>query len=972
MNASEYRDEAIRRLDVLAFMAAQGVELLATVGKDERRFRCPFHVDNEASANINTESGLWRCHACSVGGSPIDFLLLKGASYREALEEVGRVAGLEPPGRRRAEPAGPLSPSPTSSRLSDETVAAWHEAALRNVELMRWLHEHRGYSDATITRFQIGWDGQRVTIPIRNEDGKLVNVRRYLRDSAGTKQKMLQLVSGGGPDVTTRLFPGDALEGEVLLVEGEWDAMLCWQQGLTTARTVTAGAGIWNPSLTPLVAGRTVTIAYDHDDAGRKGALRVARILSQTEPPTQVFILAIPNLPEKGDVTDFFVEQQRTADELRALIRDAVPFLSTHHDSEEEEPVLTQLHAASDARLRGTRLELPVLLSGKGMTPFTVPRKFTVECDMGNKRLCTICPMQEHHGVREVVLDPREATVLSLINVSAEAQQKALRALAEAVPQCNRPNVHTSTSVNVEELRLIPEIDELGATGDTEYVSRTGYFLGHGLLANRSYRMRGYTHPHPKTQATVHLLSEAIPSQDNISAFAVNDELIKSLQIFRADGDVAGRFGDIYEDFRRTVHRIHDRLDMQIAYDLVWHSPIAFVFNGAFVRRGWVEAMVMGDSGQGKTEMAMSLLHHYRLGQRVQGEQTSGAGLIGGLEKMGDTWMLSWGRIPLNDKRLLVIDETQGLPSTQIEAMSDVRATGVAEITKIRTERTNARCRLVWLANPTDGRTLAEHEQGVVAIRELFQKPEDVRRLDFAITVASGDVDYRRSINVRALAGGEPRYSSDLSRDLVLWAWSRRPEQVTFSQAATDAILAAATAMAERFHAAIPLVEPSDQRLKLARLAAAAAARTFSTPDGEVLVVEAEHVAFVVDFLERVYAAPSMAYDEFSDSARGAESVDPESIEAIKELVGEWPNREEAIAYLRRVRGFKKSDMIDVLGWDDIFAKLQIKLLARHRLIAQTRYGYVKTAAGISILRDLARPDGGPDPDVEPGPGDAF
>jgi hypothetical protein len=57
MNASEYRDEAIRRLDVLAFMAAQGVELLATVGKDERRFRCPFHVDNEASANINTESG---------------------------------------------------------------------------------------------------------------------------------------------------------------------------------------------------------------------------------------------------------------------------------------------------------------------------------------------------------------------------------------------------------------------------------------------------------------------------------------------------------------------------------------------------------------------------------------------------------------------------------------------------------------------------------------------------------------------------------------------------------------------------------------------------------------------------------------------------------------------------------------------------------------------------------------------------
>jgi hypothetical protein len=91
---------------------------------------------------------------------------------------------------------------------------------------------------------------------------------------------------------------------------------------------------------------------------------------------------------------------------------------------------------------------------------------------------------------------------------------------------------------------------------------------------------------------------------------------------------------------------------MQVAYDLVWHSVISFYFNGAFVRRGWAEAMVMGDSGQGKTEMFLGMLGHYRLGERVQGEQTSSAGLIGGLEKMGDTWLLSWGRIPLNDKRL--------------------------------------------------------------------------------------------------------------------------------------------------------------------------------------------------------------------------------------------------------------------------------------------------------------------------------
>ena len=948
----EFRDLVLTRLDISGFMASQGVDLGPKVGADEYRFLCPFHDDHEPSANVNVRTGLWKCQVCGAGGSPIDFLMLRSpgpTAYKDALEALGKQTGLEVPTRNtHPENVVPITRA-TKGRLTEKNVELWHDAAKRAEWLMRWFDEKRGYTVETIDRWQLGWDGQRVTLPIHDADGKLVNIRRR-RDPRDPNQAASGKVIGIAAGMNeARLFPIDALDAdELVLVEGEWDAMLMHQLGFPSALSVTAGAGTWKNEWTPLFDGKTVTIIYDNDDAGRRGEQNVARHLAKT---ATVRILHIPNLPDKGDVTHFIVEQGRSVDELRDLLADASPYLAAPEIVDEGEAITVTLDQASDAKRRGQRLALPVLLSGKATTPYTVPFKYVASCDMGNKKYCSVCPLAETAGVKEVTLSASEGAVLQLVNVTTSSQQTALKALSGAVPQCNRPQIEIRESINVEELRLIPELDN-AIDGDSEYVARTGYFLGHGLRPNRGYTMVGYAHPHPKTQATVHLLAEAIPSQDNISAFVMTPELRESLKVFQ--GDPAERMADIYDDFRLTVHRIQDRLDMQIAYDLVWHSVVSFYFNGAFVRRGWVEVMVMGDSGQGKTEMALALLGHYRLGARVQGEMTSQAGLIGGLEKMGDSWMLSWGQVPLNDKRLLIVDETQGLAATQIEAMSDVRATGIAEVTKIRTERTNARCRLAWLANPVSGLTLAQHNQGVLAIKDLFKKPEDIRRLDFAITVASGDVRLER-VNVRHdEAMAEPRYTSDLSRDLVLWAWSRRPDQVSFTSEATTRILDEATRMGGIFHPSIPLVEPSDQRLKLARLATAIAARTFSTPDGERLVVERAHVDFVVEYLERAYNSSSMSYGEYSEQQHKGERLSGDETLDVSSQIDRWPNRSAAIDFFRSSRIFKKSDLADVVGWDPDEAKAELRFLSSHRLVRPTREGFVKTPAFIVLLRKYA------------------
>lgn len=945
-----HRDDLLAKVDVLAFFAKEGVEL-RRLNDLEYQFKCPFHDDQTASANVNVNTGLWFCHAENEGGSLIDFLMKRhGGRYADAIARLEELAGgartpvtSAPAPTPAASPRSAASAKPT--RLTQANVEAWAGALPKNLELVDWLHDHRGFTDETIERWKLGWDGQRVTIPVWDSDGKLRNVRRYKRDAADG-DKMLPLATGS--EAATRLHPPIVGKfDELILVEGEWDMMLMQQNGFDNTLTVTSGAGIFKQDWVPDFAGKKVTIWFDNDDAGRKGATRVANMLA---PVASVAIANVPGLPPKGDATDFFAGQGRDVDELRGYLLEAVPVVNAVLPKEEGTPMMVSLATASEAKHRGQRLRIPVLLSGKAMTPYTVPRSFNVHCDMSNKRYCPICPLAALVGDINVELSARDPKVLNLIAVSDAQQYTAMKALGTAVTQCNRPVITIKEATNIEELRVIPELDATNDAGESEYVSRTAYFIGHGLRANRSYEMVGYTHPLPKTQATVHLISEAIPAQDNISAFAMTKPLTEQLRIF--GGPVDTQFRAIYEDFRANVHRIQGRLDMQIALDLVWHSAISFYFNGAFVRRGWTEAMVLGDSGQGKTEMALSLLGHYKLGERVQGEQASGAGLIGGLEKMNETWILGWGRIPLNDKRLLVIDETQGLQSGQIESMSDVRATGVAEITKIRTERTNARCRIIWLANPSTGRPLGQYNQGVLAIRDVFHKPEDIRRLDLVLAVATGDVSLA-DINARHGAPVEPRFTSELSRALILWAWSRRPDQIEFTPEATQAILDAATRMGGRYHASIPIVEPADQRLKLARLSVAAAARVFSADQtGEKIVVQPEHVTFVADFLERIYSQPSMAYDEYSGQMKSGESMSDDTRAAILTAMLGWDNGNDAVEFLRQAKIFRKTELEEVLGWTSEASKEAIKLLTGKRLIRSTRDGYIKTPAFIGLLRD--------------------
>jgi hypothetical protein len=83
------------------------------------------------------------------------------------------------------------------------------------------------------------------------------------------------------------------------------------------------GAGAWRPEYNSNLQGRAVVILPDHDDPGRSHAQKVARSLSGIA--ASVKIVELPNLPEKGDISDW-LDAGGTVEQLQALVEVASEF----------------------------------------------------------------------------------------------------------------------------------------------------------------------------------------------------------------------------------------------------------------------------------------------------------------------------------------------------------------------------------------------------------------------------------------------------------------------------------------------------------------------------------------------------------------------------------------------------------------------------------------------------------------------
>jgi hypothetical protein len=945
-------DQIDSKIDYLRFYE-DFVEKIKPLGDGQFSGVCPLHEDNDPSFGFSSQTGQYQCYAGCGSGNVYTFLEKKLGleTKRDRIQWLCKHLDIK------------LSADDYSldGTVDDTIWKAWHKGLLDNKVIITALEEKRGITLATIKKHKLGYFRNRITIPIFDSEGKCRNIRQYAFMMKNPKFKLINYTDDSEYNYgRMRLFPFANLDSKkLLIVEGETDAILAGQMGLK-AITVTSGAGSFNKGWAPkYFKDKKVYILYDIDKAGEAGSIRVAKQLVGIA--EQVFIADLSKFiedPKAGDdFTDFIMTYGKTIEDVREVLTAATEYYDTIEYGKKErnkEHKKVTLADASHAKNALMNIEVKALVSGKDYPPYEIPNKVNCKCDAkAGENLCPFCPFyQVNDNQKDIFLKEEvdRGSLLNLIDIRDEALFRNIKKQLGIPMRCDRFMMDIKTYINIEELRLIPEID-FTTDADYEYVQQVAYHAGHGIKTNQVYTLKGLALPNPKTQQSTQLFFDVEQAVDSIDLFNMDDEMDKRLSIFKCETGDHEVLLESYKERHKDIEHvsgIYDRMDIALTFDITFHSPLSLMFQGKR-ERGWMESLIIGDSGCGKTELAKSMIRHYGVAEFVTGESSSIAGLIGGLSQTAKRWHINWGKIPLNNRRALVIDEISGMSIEDIALFSGVRSSGIAELTKIRTEKTMAQTRKVWIGNPRKightSRNMMQYPYGCVAVRDLIGNLEDIRRFDFVLTAHSEEVDkaiYNKPSNHEEKV---LKYTAALCHDLVMWVWSRKTGEVKFTAGAIKKILKYAADQGNRYYHGIPIVEPSDQRLKLMRGSASVAGMFYSTnTKGKTLLVKVEHVDFFYHWLEKIYNKDSMRYGEWSEVELSKTKLKDRS--AVDAII-----RNDFVELLMEDDQINLSTMIDITGWDRKMVSAMLKTLRTNNALRRVGTSfYRKTEAFITYL----------------------
>lgn len=902
---------------------------------------CPLHNDTKRSAQLNVTKGVWYCHAGCGGGSVRSLIDRKDDWIPPRSPESGRIR-LDRPLKGDERPA---------EEITDAKIAGWAEALMSNEAALDDLITSRGIHTTTVREFEIGWDRDRnaYTIPVRDLDGGIVGLRRYQIRPPKGRRKIWGVQGMNSP----RLYPIKTLTygEEIIVCEGELDALITTQYGFPSV-TRTAAAKVWRGEWNKLFKGKIVYVCHDCDETGQDANRRVARSLRKVAADVRIIRLPYPITEKHGkDLTDWWLEHDSDIDEFKRLLEEALPYEPGAEEPERLDPHDASVLDALDSRRVGRALRLTVTIKGKRDPGYSVPRRALYQCTRDKGQVCNVCPMFAT-GEEERVIAGSDPVILELMD-STNLQIRDILRRSSGIPKCEKLTIDVREYQAVEVLYARPSVDHMNGSGAGDYKNLKLTSVGrHDTMPNNTVRVVGALHPDPRKQLNEFLAWDVAQMETTLDRFEMTGEVARRLRKFqpRAGERPLMKLRRIADDLADHVTKIYGRPEMHALMDLTFHSVVSFNFGGKRVHRGWIDSVVVGDTRTGKSEAATRLSAFYRAGEVVSCEAASFAGIIGGLQQYGATkeWAISWGSIPINDRRLVVLDEAGGLTPEEIAAMSSVRSSGIAELTKIQQERTYARTRLIWLANPRNGR-MQDYTYGVQALQPLIGNAEDIARFDLAMTVRFGEVP--SDVINREHTPGRQRYTSEDCATLLRWAWSRTSDQVVWGRGAERAVYYAARQMGRRYVEDPPLIQVANVREKLARVAVALAARLFSTDEScERIIVTREHVKDAVSFIDRVYGMRGFGYAERSKEIIQDRRFAEKQSREIKQFLYNKPNLAK---FLRTTGKFRRQDVEEVLNADREQANAVISTLWEARMVRKDK-GDVRVEPTLhELLREI-------------------
>ena len=319
-------DEIKAKIDIVDLVSEAGVKL-RHAGKNYTGF-CPFHDNKHTPAFVIwPESGTWRCFGqCNEGGDIFKFVMKRdGLDFKDALQKLADRAGVKVESLQREAPQVKEANEHLRALLED-AVIYYRTQLFNNKDVLTYLHQKRGLTDATIETFGLGYaphgydnlikhfapkgysqqelidagmlsvresDSQtsntesrsfdrfrnRIMIPIRDENGKMAGFGARIVDPTDIPKFL------NSPE-TPIFTKGHLLYGldrarkpirvadQAVIVEGYLDVIALHQAGYENVVSP-MGTALTEDQLRLLKKStRRIVLALDPDTAGQKAVLR--------------------------------------------------------------------------------------------------------------------------------------------------------------------------------------------------------------------------------------------------------------------------------------------------------------------------------------------------------------------------------------------------------------------------------------------------------------------------------------------------------------------------------------------------------------------------------------------------------------------------------------------------------------------------------------------------------------------------
>jgi hypothetical protein len=259
-----------------------------------------------------------------------------------------------------------------------------------------------------------------------------------------------------------------------------------------------------------------------------------------------------------------------------------------------------------------------------------------------------------------------------------------------------------------------------------------------------------------------------------------------------------------------------------------------------------------------------------------------------------------------------------------LQSLTEVRSSGLVQITKIERGLRSARVRIIAISNCVADRSIDNYSFGIDAAVNLIGTNQDLSRFDFVFIIGKSEPPPELENPPRI----EHKYLAHLCQKLILKAW--KCDDILFDELL---IMQVTRKLQEKFGDGPPVLDPNSSHLKIARLSAALAARTNSYEDYK-LVVRPCHVQYIAEYLDRIYSTPACRLHEKSRISRDSNRI---------------RNKEGLLAYLKTIPNI--ASILQVLGDTDTITAIFVRDLTGDFMMGSTLFSRLVQSNAISMMR---------------------